>query len=447
MILFEGYKKAVEIYNKYSGTDNGRKEVTRYNNELGVSKEYLVWFTSCIVCYNIPLYIVLNAYKDWKRYVVSYYRKTGQPIPNIESLNYQQTMKIINECKRQWAKPNPIYNQNGVYVGEFKSFSDANMLPINTNWCITKTKSRYNEFNNENSKCLYIINNRNQDPWRRVIAVVYTDRVEYWDSTNIRMDDNASYENTLPSEVVDIIHSKCQKTNENKQHKTRYNMKKTIRLSESDLHRVINESVKMELESSYNTYYSLNDLEDVIPIKFEPFRAEFDASDVDECNYYLSELTDINPNVDIYIDEDNGTMSYYIRNGKYMGNPCDVLFGAGNDKKYFPYLWTTNNYKTAHALDAEGNISSVEFVANDGYHEDEMLGLGADGNVYSLAYWANSEVARKFLTTPLCRKEDLIGRYLTNVLFRASNNRIGCLRAGHGMEITYFDENRIPAIL
>lgn len=70
MILFEGYKKAVEIYNKYSGTDNGRKTVTWYNNELGVSKEYLVWFTSCIACYNIPLYIVLSAYKDWKRYVV-----------------------------------------------------------------------------------------------------------------------------------------------------------------------------------------------------------------------------------------------------------------------------------------------------------------------------------------------------------------------------------------
>lgn len=33
-------------------------------------------------------------------------------------------------------------------------------------------------------------------------------------------------------------------TNENKQHRTRYNMKKKIRLSENDLHRVIKESVK-----------------------------------------------------------------------------------------------------------------------------------------------------------------------------------------------------------
>lgn len=254
MILFEGYKKAVEIYNKYSGTDNGRKTVTWYNNELGVSKEYLVWFTSCIACYNIPLYIVLSAYKDWKRYVVSYYKKNGQPIPNIESLNYQQTMKIINECKRQWAKPNPIYNKNGVYVGEFKSFSDANMLPINTDWCITKTKIRYNEFNNENSKCFYVINNRNQDPWRRVIAVVYTDRVEYWDSTNIRIEDNIPYENTLPSEVVGIIHSKCQKLTESKQYNTNMNKNK-IRLTESQLHRIIKESVRNVLNETRNQFY------------------------------------------------------------------------------------------------------------------------------------------------------------------------------------------------
>ena len=254
MILFEGYKKAVEIYNKYSGTDNGRKTVTWYNNELGVSKEYLVWFTSCIACYNIPLYIVLSAYKDWKRYVVSYYKKNGQPIPNIESLNYQQTMKIINECKRQWAKPNPIYNKNGVYVGEFKSFSDANMLPINTDWCITKTKIRYNEFNNENSKCFYVINNRNQDPWRRVIAVVYTDRVEYWDSTNIRIEDNIPYENTLPSEVVGIIHSKCQKLTESKQYNTNMNKNK-IRLTESQLHRIIKESVRNVLNEARNQFY------------------------------------------------------------------------------------------------------------------------------------------------------------------------------------------------
>lgn len=184
MKIFEGYKKAVEIYNKNSETNDGKKIVTWYNNTLGVSKEYLTWFTSCVVCYKIPLYVVLNAYRDWKRYAIPYYKKNNMPVPKIDDLQYEQVIKIINQCKRSWARPNPIYDKDGVYVDEFKSFRDANMLPINTNWCITKTHKRYNEFNNANSKCLYIINNNNQDPYRRVIAVIYTNRVEYWDSTN-----------------------------------------------------------------------------------------------------------------------------------------------------------------------------------------------------------------------------------------------------------------------
>lgn len=60
---------------------------------------------------------------------------------------------------------------------------------------------------------------------------------------------------------------------ENKQHKTRYNMKKTIRLSESDLHRVIRESVKRVLREEWKpsqaywtdpmSVMSQDDIEDV----------------------------------------------------------------------------------------------------------------------------------------------------------------------------------------
>ena len=253
MKIFEGYKKAVEIYNKNSGTNDGKKIVTWYNNTLGVSKEYLTWFTSCVVCYKIPLYIVLNAYRDWKRYVIPYYKENNMPIPKIDGLQYQQVIKIINQCKRSWSKPNPIYNKDGVYVGEFKSFRDANMLPINTSWCITKTHKRYDEFNNANSKCLYVINNNNQDPYRRVIAVVYTDRVEYWDSTNQRIENNANYENTLPKEVVNIIYNTTLSTNNKKLNCNRNMNKKLIRLTESDLHRIVRESVNKVLNEIGDT--------------------------------------------------------------------------------------------------------------------------------------------------------------------------------------------------
>lgn len=182
MNIFEGYKKAVEIYNKNTGTTDGKEQVSWYIHDLGVSKDYLEWFTTCVIKHKIPLYIVLTTYRDWKKYVIPYFQKNNEETPNIYNLNHKQAIKVVDQCKRYWAKPNPIYDSNGVYIGVFNSFKDAAMLPINTTWCITKTNKRFTEFNNSLNKSLYITNNKNQDPFRRVIAVVYPDRIEYWDS-------------------------------------------------------------------------------------------------------------------------------------------------------------------------------------------------------------------------------------------------------------------------
>ena len=51
MKIFEGYKKEVEIYNKHTQTQDSRGYVSKLNG-MGYSEYY------------IPLYIVLNAYKD-----------------------------------------------------------------------------------------------------------------------------------------------------------------------------------------------------------------------------------------------------------------------------------------------------------------------------------------------------------------------------------------------
>lgn len=254
MKLFEGYKKAVEIYNYYTNTQDGREYVTKLNT-IGVSKEYMEWVTSNTIVYKIPLYLVLNAYRDWKRYVVKYYNDNNIQIPNINQLRYNQVIKITNECKRKYAKPNPIYDKDGIYVGVLSTFQMANMLPINSNWCITKTPKRYAEFNNDNQKCLYIINSKNADPYRRVIAVCSMNNVEYWDSTNHKMEEEEvmSYEKTLPIEVENIIHRFAYQIQNNQELNTeRYMNKNLIRLTEQDLHRIVKESVKRVLKESDN---------------------------------------------------------------------------------------------------------------------------------------------------------------------------------------------------
>ena len=141
MKISEGYKKAVEIYNNYTNTQDGREYVTKLNT-MGVSKEYMEWVTSNTIVYKIPLYLVLNAFRDWKKYVVKYYNDNNIQIPNINQLSYNQVIKTTNECKWKYAKPNPIYDKDGIYVGVLSTFQMANMLPINSNWCITKTPKR-----------------------------------------------------------------------------------------------------------------------------------------------------------------------------------------------------------------------------------------------------------------------------------------------------------------
>lgn len=248
MKLLEGYKKAVELYNNFTRTNDGREKVSLYN-QLGIPKEHLVWFTSLIVKDKIPLYIVLNAYRDWKKFVVPFYKKKQEHIPDIISLTYQDMIKIINKAQRSWAKPNPLYDKNGVYVGEFNNFQDANLLPINTTWCITHSKNRFRQFNNNEAKSLYIINNGNPFPYRNVIVVVYENKVEYWDTNNNKLEDNESYEHTLPSEVVNLIYNipitRNQDNEENNQLNCgrMQNKPNVICLTESDLKRIIIETL------------------------------------------------------------------------------------------------------------------------------------------------------------------------------------------------------------
>ena len=206
MILLEGYKKAVEIYNNITGTDQGRQQVSRFN-QMGVPKEHLVWFTTMVVKDKIPLFSALDAYKKWKEYAVPNYKRNNENIPDIRTLSYQDLTRIINKAQRSWAKPNPLYNKNGVYVGEFNSFEEAKLLPLNTTWCVTHSKKRFEQYNNTEAKCLYIINNQNPFPYRNVIAVVYENKVEYWDTNNHKLENNESYEQSLPTEVVNLIYN------------------------------------------------------------------------------------------------------------------------------------------------------------------------------------------------------------------------------------------------
>jgi len=140
-------------------------------------------------------------------------------------------------------------------------------------------------------------------------------------------------------------------TNENKQYKTRYNMKKTIRLTESDLHRVIKESVKRILkEAAYNGNHVGRDNGNG---RFEMTHPEgkyslyFDKAQRDAHNYNAQQQGQIpNPYAgwSKRVNDGNGNWSDAEFNGEdmHMYKDDDATTTAQNLRQYDPngaYHW------------------------------------------------------------------------------------------------------------
>lgn len=261
MKINEGYKSAVYRYNSLTNSEDGRNFVSLLNR-LGIPKEHLLWAVDNIEGEQINIHIFIRMYKEWKEYVLQYYEKQNQNAPEITQLTYQEMSTIVDKCKTYWAYPNVVYNQNGITVCELKDYMDAHMLPIETTWCITKIPQRFEEFCGNGKKGYYIINNNATHPYEKVLSININGDVEYWDADNKRMAELPDYvkrfreyEKTLPQEVKNIFYNeaanqgeKLERNNKTDKNESKNMSKKnTIRLTESDLKRVISESVKKVL--------------------------------------------------------------------------------------------------------------------------------------------------------------------------------------------------------
>lgn len=164
--------------------------------------------------------------------------------------------------KSKWC-PNVIFEKGNISIGEFKTLDDAMAFPISDVWCVNRTvgDNKFEKYMALSVRVLIICDwsKSIQDSRKFVIALVYPDgQTIYFDFNDIQIDAN-EYETSLDEDVFNAIervvsaHYKLHnsETNENKRYKTTINMKKTIRLTESDLHRVIRESVRRMLNEAY----------------------------------------------------------------------------------------------------------------------------------------------------------------------------------------------------
>ena len=247
MKIFENYNTAKQKYGE---------ELANSVLSNGIPNEYV--YTACRYYTedNIPIDVLQQKFRQW----MSYIRNLGKETFNINNLSYQQFDNIIRDEIQKAMKPNPIYDDGTIFMGEFKTKEDALLYPIPNEWCTSNSSSKYNQYVGDGYR-LFVIENKSLDePLKYVCASVYNGRVIYWDVndnqlyedlrdyTNVNNSEHETYQRTLPKQIVDYLYNIAAEQTDEIENKQNINCnrnmnKKLIRLTESDLHRIVKESV------------------------------------------------------------------------------------------------------------------------------------------------------------------------------------------------------------
>ena len=158
-------------------------------------------------------------------------------------------------------RPNPIFNNGTVSIGEFKTIEDAMNFPMQEIWCINRTQdNKFNSYVSQGCRLLIICDwgKSIQDSQKFVVALISkSGKITYWDLNDLPIN-TRQYENSIDNDVLTAIYAVADELyRNNNQLNCNLNMnKKQIRLTESDLKQIVKESVgKILNEAMFNGDY------------------------------------------------------------------------------------------------------------------------------------------------------------------------------------------------
>ena len=166
MKLNENYNRAEQKYGK---------ELAQLILSIGIPNEYV--FIACQYHKedNIPLNVLQQKLKQW----ILYIKNRNKDVININKLTFKQFDNILRTAIQKAMKPNPIYDNGTIFMGEFKTKEDALLYPIPNNWCTSNSSSKFNQYTQGGYR-LFIIENKTLDePLKYVCASIFMGNVKY----------------------------------------------------------------------------------------------------------------------------------------------------------------------------------------------------------------------------------------------------------------------------
>ena len=181
---------------------------------------------------------------------------------DFNKLTWEQLKELVLKQTGEYEKvsklPNQFYiSDDGlITIGYFNTFEEAMNFEPQNGWCTSVNQGRFEEHHDINHEMLYIIRNNKLSKGsncRFVVAQVNLDgSIVYWDQKNNNLNDGGGHISASEYETsLGDAKNKLQPMKSNNQLNCNLNMnKKLIRLTESDLHRIVKESVQRILKET-----------------------------------------------------------------------------------------------------------------------------------------------------------------------------------------------------
>lgn len=243
---------------------------------------------------------IIQKVKEYYEYLSNYNLEQLDYIGALKAIQYGRFLKSNNaggDNAKVW-NDTKVYSDNDVVIWKPRNYQESSIIG-SPQWCISFRDYHWNDHVIHNGETIYMIYNgwANEDLQYTSACVERNGNIIIYDSNHNKLND-IDKESYLKSLGDGISVLKPQINVENKQYNTNRNMNKLIRLTESDLHRIVKESVQRILketrldydEDNFSGRYSRN-ADNTIPYQGKLFA--FDVDDRGKIYKYGQQPIDV----------------------------------------------------------------------------------------------------------------------------------------------------------
>ena len=87
-------------------------------------------------------------------------------------------------------RPNQVFDDGKVFIGELKTYQDAENLPIKKVWCVCKAQSSFEKYKKKGCR-LFFVDNREGNDMCYTLIIAYPDgELDFWDMDDVKIEDD-----------------------------------------------------------------------------------------------------------------------------------------------------------------------------------------------------------------------------------------------------------------